>query len=147
MLVIHIGQAVSECRGSAAVAFANATITQVERCVQQQLPWDGGSEGAPAGSSASALAAGSSAPSSSKGNDEGDAAPPEQIVVVMDCSGASTLNAARISWVFQSVAATLNKHYPGRWGPTAHHLACHALVLCCAFCAALRCSVPCGNVC
>ncbi|KAI3429848.1 hypothetical protein D9Q98_010160 [Chlorella vulgaris] len=114
MLVIHIGQAVSECRGGAAVAFANATITQVERCVQQQLPWDGGSEGAPAGSSASALAAGSSAPSSSKGNDEGDAAPPEQIVVVMDCSGASTLNAARISWVFQSVAATLNKHYPGR---------------------------------
>jgi hypothetical protein len=39
---------------------------------------------------------------------------PEQIVVVMDCSGASALNAARISRLFQSVAATLNQHYPGR---------------------------------
>lgn len=46
----------------------------------------------------------------------GPAAPVEQWVVVMDCTGASTLNAARISWVFKAVASTLAHHYPGRCG-------------------------------
>lgn len=41
---------------------------------------------------------------------------PEQIVVLMDCHGASTLNAARISWVFKAVASSLGHHYPGRCG-------------------------------
>lgn len=41
---------------------------------------------------------------------------PEQIVVLMDCRGASTLNAARISWVFKAVASSLSHHYPGRCG-------------------------------
>jgi len=39
---------------------------------------------------------------------------PEQVVVLMDCRGASTLNAARISWVFKAVASSLSHHYPGR---------------------------------
>lgn len=48
---------------------------------------------------------------------------PEQINVVMDCGGASTLAAARISWVFKAVSLTLNHHYPTR----LHRLELHDL--------------------
>ena len=41
---------------------------------------------------------------------------PDQLCVVMDCVGGSTLLAARISWVFKAVSLTLNHHYPARWG-------------------------------
>eukprot|EP00887_Chlorella_sp_A99_P003874 scaffold11.g3874.t1 len=39
---------------------------------------------------------------------------PEQVCVVMDCSGGNALLAARISWVFKAVSLTLNHHYPAR---------------------------------
>lgn len=39
---------------------------------------------------------------------------PEQINVVMDVKGASTLSATRLAWVVKSVAQSLNRHYPGR---------------------------------
>lgn len=144
MLRIAIGHAVSECRGPAALAFAEAVVAHVERGVREKLRGscrrrDGGDGTVPAAAAGQAAAARAGpsglehAPGSSLQHSQqrsvNDAAPapplqppplplpdsrPEQIVVVMDCSGASALNAARISRLFQSVAATLNQHYPGR---------------------------------
>ncbi|KAK9828057.1 hypothetical protein WJX81_006250 [Elliptochloris bilobata] len=39
---------------------------------------------------------------------------PEQLVVVLDCRGAPTLQVAKVVRLIQSIALTLNKHYPAR---------------------------------
>lgn len=138
MLRIAIGRAVSECRGPEALAFAEAIVTHVERGVQQKLRGSchcdrgvaplpapvrqpGTAAGQPSGAGRSPRS-GSQPSQKRRADDDAPTSPsaapdarPEQIVVVMDCDGASALNAARISRLFQSVAAALNQHYPGRW--------------------------------
>ncbi|PRW60524.1 Sec14 cytosolic factor [Chlorella sorokiniana] len=164
VLRILIGVAVTECRGNAALAFANAILTHMEQGVSSRLhdapPQPEAASSSGSGSSTSPSlqfvisqpaeghGLGQRGSGSGNGNSGGStggdcvvveppaaspepaaaaasppaaahAAPmphysPEQVVVLMDCRGASTLNAARISWVFKAVASSLSHHYPGR---------------------------------
>lgn len=168
----------SECRGPAALTFANAVITMMEEIFNNRLRDPPTIDATPASASGEAQACGvpaaeapgySSSSSSSRGRrgsgplhprisssgtagssssssgNGGGAAPPstaavaseaqqqqqqqhvcsppaqppqpiDQIIVLMDCTGASALDAARLSWVFKAVASSVNHHYPARCG-------------------------------
>jgi hypothetical protein len=118
VLRISLGQAVTECRGATALAFANATVTHMEMGVAERLhdwsPSQQGSDSCSGSRAMPSLARPDSTSSAAPAASPGSSSAPEQLVVVMDCSGASSLNAARVSWVCKAVASTLNHHYPGR---------------------------------